>query len=121
MTSEPWDGRERPAGPELLAAARQTLVDRVVPQLSGDARFQALMVANAMAIALREARSAGSETAAAVRSVTALAADGDIRSLTAEIRAGIHDPRAPTHEAVGRALTALAEARCRISAPKALG
>lgn len=39
---------------ELLAVARETLLEQVLPVLEGDARYQGLMIANAMAIALRE-------------------------------------------------------------------
>jgi hypothetical protein len=45
---------EQPGALELLAVARETLLEAVLPQLSGDARYQALMIANAMAIASRE-------------------------------------------------------------------
>jgi len=44
---------EEPQTEALLEAARTTLLQRVVPGLAGDAKFQALMVANAIAIALR--------------------------------------------------------------------
>ncbi len=105
-----WDGREAPDGAALLDIARRTLIDDVVPRLEGDVRFKALMVANALAIALRE------------RAVAAPAHDlGDGATLCSAIRAGEHDPGAPDHARVAAALRALAEARCRVSAPKAVG
>lgn len=47
---------ERPDALELLAIARETLLGQVLPQLAGDARYPVLMIANALAIALRELR-----------------------------------------------------------------
>jgi hypothetical protein len=102
------EAREVPLGVDLLVIARQTLLDAVIPALSGDARFKALMVANAMAIALRE------------QSAPAFDA-GDLATLARDIRAGAYDPGTRDHDAVATRLTELAQARCRISAPKALG
>ena len=45
---------EQPDAGELLEAARESLMETVLPCLEGDARYQALMIANAMAIAARE-------------------------------------------------------------------
>jgi hypothetical protein len=109
-------GADPPDGPALLAIARRTLLDDIAPALTGDARFRALMVANAIAIAQRAAD--GSATAAVERAAAAL---GDPAALCAAIRSGVHDPGTPDHERIAAALRALAEAKCRISAPKALG
>jgi Domain of unknown function (DUF6285) len=46
--------RDRPNGADLLAVARRSLLDDVAPALKGQPRYLALMVANAMGIALRE-------------------------------------------------------------------
>jgi hypothetical protein len=46
--------RDRPTGSELLHEARRVLQEEVVPELGGEARFKVLMVANAMAMAMRE-------------------------------------------------------------------
>lgn len=46
--------REAPQGQDLLSIARTTLLEKVVPLLPQDQRYSALMVANAMAIALRQ-------------------------------------------------------------------
>lgn len=108
-----WHGMEQPEGPDLLAIARSALLDDVVPHLSGDARFKALMAANAMAIASRE-------PGAAAEVAAALAALGDPAALCAAIRAGTHDAGTPMHRSAEAALLRLAIARCRISAPKAL-
>ena len=49
--------RDRPSGADLLAIARRTLMDTVLPGLTDDRRIAALMVARAMEIAEREATS----------------------------------------------------------------
>ncbi len=49
----------RPYGNELLHAARQTLLDGLLPLLPADRTYDALMIANAMAIAARELESCG--------------------------------------------------------------
>jgi len=46
--------RNRPTGEELLATARRTLLDDLLPLLPADKSYEALMIANAMAIASRE-------------------------------------------------------------------
>jgi len=47
--------RNRPNGADLLAAARQTFLSALMPHLPDEERYTALMVANAMANAEREA------------------------------------------------------------------
>ncbi len=47
--------RDKPSGAELLAIARQTLLGELLPQSGDSQRYNALMVAAAMAIAAREA------------------------------------------------------------------
>ncbi|MGB3289253.1 MAG: DUF6285 domain-containing protein [Burkholderiaceae bacterium] len=44
----------RPHGNELLEVARRSLLDDLLPLLPGEKAYQALMIANAMAIASRE-------------------------------------------------------------------
>lgn len=46
--------REQPDGQQLLSCARTTLLEKIVPLLPQDQRYNALMIANAMAIALRQ-------------------------------------------------------------------
>lgn len=46
--------RNRPTGEELLAIARRTLLDDLLPLMPADKSYEALMIANAMAIASRE-------------------------------------------------------------------
>jgi len=93
----------RPTPAELLDIARSTLLTEVLPDLVGAARFKALMAANAMAIARR---------ALLLGPVDAL----DDPALCQAIRRGAHDGDA----ALGTKLLAVAEAQCRISAPKVL-
>ena len=45
---------DRPDATELLAIARRTLLDELLPRLPEELRYTALMIANAMAIASRE-------------------------------------------------------------------
>ena len=49
--------RNRPDATELLEIARQTLLDEILPSLSGDKKYSALMIGNALAMAIREIRS----------------------------------------------------------------
>jgi hypothetical protein len=100
----------RPTPAELLEIARATLLSEVAAKLDGDARFKLLMAANAMAIAQRALTLGEGEAAAAE------AALGDAASLCAAIRGGVRDGDTVL---AGR-LLALAEARCRVSAPKAI-
>lgn len=39
---------------DLLTEARQVLLDSLVPQLEGEQKYEALMIANAMGMAIRE-------------------------------------------------------------------
>ena len=55
---------EQPDALALLDIAHETLVAQVLPQLDGDARYQVLMIANAMAMAARELTSRLHERAA---------------------------------------------------------
>jgi hypothetical protein len=106
------DGAEMPDGAALLEIARRTLLDDVLPGLAGDARFKALMVANALAIAARAHADSG--VAEAARALGAFA------EVCAGIRGGTYDPGTPDHDRIAAALLALAEAKCRVSAPRAL-
>jgi hypothetical protein len=51
--------RDLPAGPELLAAARAVLLDDLMPLLPAERRFDALLIANCLAVAEREAANTG--------------------------------------------------------------
>ncbi len=97
---------DRPDAAELLAIARTTLIDKLLPQLADESRYDALMIANAMAIAAREHAAGDAAAQAELARACALlrehsaplagaplfAARADCnRRLTAEIRAGRFD------------------------------
>lgn len=46
--------KSRPCAPDLLAIARDTFAAEILPKLPESARYTALMIANALAIARRE-------------------------------------------------------------------
>jgi len=102
--------QERPEARELLAAARGTLLERLLPALPPALHYEARMIANAMAIAAR--------AAAPPPVPAALAADA--ACLAAAIRRGAFAPGTPGHAACAGYLRGLAEARARVSNPKAL-
>ncbi|HUP94592.1 MAG TPA: DUF6285 domain-containing protein [Burkholderiales bacterium] len=119
-----------PSGADLLSIARDTLLSELLPLASGEARYALLMVANAMAIAAREAEAGDAPVKSAVARLEKLYGEtlsGDAlesrlseyeRRLTQDIRAGVFD----THDDRQRALLAhLRESvldRLRISNPK---
>lgn len=96
----------QPPGPkDLLATAARALRESVVAELSGAARHQALMIANALAIAGRQLDEAP------------LADAGENPpSLAAAIRAGAVDGRADVYDGILRRL----RAQVSVSNPKAL-
>ena len=95
--------REIPDGPDLLEIAPETLLREVVPRLPTDHRLAALMAANAMAIAARDAR-AGAQWESDLTEQLAglLGMDGADEAalsanLVARIRAGQADPGETLH------------------------
>jgi len=102
--SEKVKAADRPAAAELLAVARKSLLEDLVPALPEDKRYQALMVANALAIAGRELEQPPREDAAA------------LEALARAIRAGRHDGDAVVHAR----LLAWARARTAATNPRAL-
>lgn len=101
---------DRPDGRELLQETLRTLAEELAPRLSGDARFKALMAANALGMALRELKQ-GAEVEKAQQALQAFD-----RDVARAIRRGDHDAAAALH------LLLLAETRARvaISNPKAM-
>jgi hypothetical protein len=98
--------RVEPGGRELLRVARAELLESLLPHIPESHRYAARMVANAMAVAMREL-----EAPAAVET--------DVPALARDIRSGAHDaPEASArllHE-----LRALTRARLAISNPRVL-
>lgn len=123
---------DRPDAAELLDSARRTLLDAILPQLPDDLRYDALMIANAIAIAAREHAAGDTEAQAELarlqrfhgESSRVLAGNALFAALTdhnrrlaAAIRAGRHD-----NDAELRAhLVQTAIAKLAVANPKALG
>ena len=97
-----------PDATELLAIARSTLLDRLLPRVPEELRYDALMIANVMAIAAREHTAGDAAMQAEVVRLAALlkeqcepragveliSARSDLnRRLAAHIRAGAFDDR----------------------------
>lgn len=116
----------RPDARELLAIARQTLQDELLPQLPGSLRYQVLMVANAMAIAARECRDGEAADAAEAQLLAALPDAGEAsltdarQALCQAIRQGRFDEPGTDQEQLFAALSAITRARLSISNPKGL-
>jgi hypothetical protein len=125
--------RDRPDGAELLKVAREALTRELVGELPESKRYLALMIANAMAIAAREAELGEGADRAELTSLRVLFQEPgpdtseDVadrlealnRRLCAEIRAGTFsggDAEARLRDHLRRS----AEARVAISNPKAL-
>jgi Domain of unknown function (DUF6285) len=123
---------DRPTGAELLAEARRTLLELLLPLLPADRRYDGLMIANAMAIAARELAGADSLRKAVdalaplvqVESADAAPAE-QVRQLEGQlardIRAGVYDAPGSRRDAARRYLREVTIARLQLSNPKALG
>jgi len=115
--------REAPEGPNLLATARDALLQEILPKLSGSDTFTARMIANAMAIAAREAAQNDAWVAEMRATMQRLTGDADApdRALAAAIRAGAYDPGSAHYAEATALLREAARLRCAISAPRVLG
>ena len=127
---------ERPEAADLLDEARRSLIEALLPLLPQDRRYDALMVANAMAIASREARSGDKLLREEVRGLgtlldgagTANGAREELRArllelerrLARDIRRGSYDAVGPQRDAVRAYLRTVTREQVRISNPKAL-
>jgi hypothetical protein len=119
---------DRPAGADLLAIARETLLREVLPGLPEERRVAALMVARAIEIVQREATAGDAATRAAIAAVAALygepaptdtpdaAWQRSAKRLADDLRAGRLD--AAQRDAAWRALFAHADARVAESNPR---
>jgi Domain of unknown function (DUF6285) len=128
---------ERPEAADLLDEARRTLLEILLPLLPQERRYDALMVANAMAIAAREHRAGDGPLREETRGLATLSAAPDAmsgppaalsarrrdlqRQLAQDIRQGRYDTPGAPRDAVRRYLRASTEGRVRLSNPKVLG
>jgi len=112
MTAEKPRGGE-PAAQRLLELARRELLESLLPQLQGDARYRARLIANAMKIAAREAEAGAAMDAESRRSLQEIAGRSDagleplseasLQALLVEaIRAGGLDGDAALFEVLSR-------------------
>ena len=100
---------EKPDAADLLATAREVVLNELLPALPPEKAFAARMVAAAMALAIRE----GAADVSALPSA-------NLVLLARQIREGMHDPGAPRHAEVLAFLRDYARLRASVSAPKAL-
>ena len=115
---------ERPDAAGLLEVARDVLLRELLPHLPEAKRFEARMVANAVAIARRDMAADAAPALARIRGalgVPEAEPDALLRRLSSAIRAGEHDPGSPSGAAVADALVELTRLRCSVSNPRALG
>ncbi|QAU34138.1 DUF6285 domain-containing protein [Janthinobacterium sp. 17J80-10] len=128
---------DRPDGQDLLRTAREELMKRLLPALPADLRYQALMIANAMAIAARELDAGAAGQLQELAGQRALLQDAESeapgnpeqlrQSLTsgrkrlgAAIRLGEFDADKPAHQALLRHLASSARDKVAIYNPKLL-
>jgi hypothetical protein len=120
----------------LLDEARRNLLEVLLPLLPEHRRYDGLMVANAMAIASRDARIGDELLQDEVRGLATVldardAADSPSNALQAklqvlerqlaqEIRRGAYDAPGPRQDALRAYLRASTRGRVRLSNPKAL-
>ena len=117
---------DQPDGAALLAEARRTLLELLLPLLPAERRYDGLMVANAMAIAAREFGARDETLRESLAKILDVAcgepdrmADLEAR-LARQIRAGQYDT-GNDRDAVRGYLRAVTVARVRLSNPKLLG
>jgi hypothetical protein len=119
--------RDLPTGPTLLALARDVLLNDLLPLLAPEARLDARLVANSMAIAEREV-AAGSRTAEEIaRDLEELyrdAADdrepGGLRRLASDLRAGAFEGSAERERCARDILWRLTTAKLGAANPRFL-
>lgn len=106
---------EAPDAADLLATAREALLQKLLPALPAHLHYEARMAANAIAIA---SRAIAADPAPVEARLKALA--GDAASFAAGIRAGEFAPGTPRHAEAAALLADMARLRCAVSAPRAL-
>lgn len=125
---------DKPDAQDLLQVAREELMQRVLPALPASARYEVLMIANAMAIAAREIdigrahdmreqqslRQLLSEDAATPDAALPRQLEDCRRQLCAAIRKGRFDPGHSSHREMLKHLRTTARDKIMISNPKLL-
>jgi hypothetical protein len=126
---------DRASGDELLTEARRALLESVLPALPAHLRYQGLMIANAMAIGVREWAEGDGAVAAVLLELAGLYPDAPMAAsaespaaalssleqrLARDIRAGVFDGLGLARERLRQALRAMTIARLRLSNPKIL-
>ena len=124
--------RVEPSGAELLRAARETLLEELLPLIPEEGRYAARMAANALGIAARELAGGGGDAAAELARLAALLpewklAAGDpaqaVREATVQlataIRAGKFD-HDPARVALADHLRNTTQERLAVSNPRIL-
>lgn len=117
--------RDEPTAPDLLETALKVYRERLLPELPAHLRYDALMVANAMAIAARQARAGrGPEEEARRRLSSLYGEDGAVladleRRLAVDIRRGAFDAEGEARAAVVEHLRLRTSAKVAESNPRA--
>ena len=106
---------EAPDAADLLATAREALLQKLLPALPPELHYEARMAANAIAIA---SRAIGADPAPMQAQLHALA--GDAKTFAARIRAGEFAPGTPQHAEAAALLREMTRLRCTVSNPRAL-
>ncbi|GAB4363709.1 MAG: hypothetical protein Kow00114_19920 [Kiloniellaceae bacterium] len=117
MTAKDSRGGEADAH-RLLALARRELLESLLPQLDGEARYRARLIANALKIAAGDVETGATMDAATRAGLQAVAealgsgaAAGSDAALRAALAAAIRAGRLDGDPALFRVLTRLTEAR----------
>lgn len=113
---------ERPEPERLLAEARRTLLEGLLPSLDEAGRYQARMIANALGIVARQAEAgdaAWAELEAALRGLTGRP-EADLEALLPAVARALREGRWDGDERLHAALHAFIRARVAVANPKAL-
>jgi hypothetical protein len=116
----------RPDAPELLAAARATLMNDVLPSVPEHLRYEVRMIASAMGIAAREAAAQSqakvdlfSEVLPESMAAGSASPDDARRTIAAAIRAGVFDTPGAQQQKLRAVLAKTVYNALMISNPKA--
>ncbi|MGD1876160.1 MAG: DUF6285 domain-containing protein [Kiloniellaceae bacterium] len=113
MSGTPPTRGGEPGGARLLALARRELLEVLLPQLDGDARYRARLIANAMKIAAEELEAGApldGEAERLLRGFTGKAA-GSAAALQVEIAAALRGGKLDGNSDLFDLLTRLTSAR----------